>query len=396
MSHPRKQADGLVLSLPRDAGEALSWWRFEDGALVESGLDIDPLSASLFDMTEPARKIFALLPASISRADWAALQEELPLQQAEALAARSLAENAIGGLDKVHAVARAHRPVGGAGADGDADAVPAILLAVLVGKAELAGGLALLADRGIDPSHVVPSYCVARQAADLAGEDCAIVAVGGEAIFVGEGLLMPAEPTLEEMLAPGRQAVEVAPSAVEQALAAILADPPIDMLAGPFARRQPFVRLHAQQWKVLGWLLVAILVVTLLIGLVTWWRYGQAAEGADARSLAAIEAVIGEQPDLGAAETALDQRLARTGRGGAAFSVPLSALYQALQPTPQVSVRQLGYTADGTLAVSLAAPDAAPVNQVLTALQAAGYRVTAQSRVDDTGSSIFDLTVRGY
>lgn len=154
--------------------------------------------------------------------------------------------------------------------------------------------------------------------------------------------------------------------------------------------------MHAQQWKTLAIIFGAILIATLLIGVVTLLRYNAAADAADARALAAIEAKLGDQPDLAAAETALDQRLASNGQGAAAFSVPLSALYQALQPVPQVSVQQLGYLADGTLSAALSAPDAAPVNQLLATLQDAGYQVTANSRVDQSGAAVFEITVRGY
>ena len=396
MSTQERSATGLILALPREAGEALPWWRYEDGILVESGLDVHPLDASLFDLSKTGQRVIALLPTGISRAEWTNAEAGLAIPQAEALAARAMAQGAIGDAQSVHAVARAVEFSEDTADRDDGSARNVRLLAVLVERARLSGGLAALADLGIDPTHVVPAALVAWRAAGDAMQGDAVVRLAGEEIFVGEALIMPADASLLGTLAPDAEPVTTAPEIVEAALADTLANPIIDMLTGPFARKRRIPRLQAGQWRTLGWLVGATIVATLLIGIVTIWRYHNAAEEADERALAAIEAKLGDQPDLGAAEAALDQQLARSGRGAAVLSVPMSALYQAMQPVPQVTVRQIGYVGDGTLSVSLAAPDAAPVNQILRALQDAGYRVTGDSRVDATGASVFDITVRGY
>ena len=83
--------------------------------------------------------------------------------------------------------------------------------------------------------------------------------------------------------------------------------------------------------------------------------------------------------DATAAEAELDRRLAAAGGGPLAFSVPASALYDAMNDTPGVSLKTLSHRTDGTLTTTLAAPRVEDINKVLLALQARGYRVT---RVD--------------
>src|SRR3546814_9747998 len=85
--------------------------------------------------------------------------------------------------------------------------------------------------------------------------------------------------------------------------------------------------------------------------------------------------------DATAAEAEIDRRLAAAGGGPLAFSVPASALYDAMGDTPGVSLKTLSHRTDGTLPTTLAAPRVEDLNQVLLALQARGYRITAQPKI---------------
>src|SRR3546814_14685478 len=90
----------------------------------------------------------------------------------------------------------------------------------------------------------------------------------------------------------------------------------------------------------------------------------------------------------------LDRRLAAAGGGPLAFSVPASALYDAMRDTQGVTLKSLSHRTDGTLTTTLAAPRADDLNQVLLALQARGYRVTAQPLAGTDGQQMANITVR--
>jgi general secretion pathway protein L len=59
-----------------------------------------------------------------------------------------------------------------------------------------------------------------------------------------------------------------------------------------------------------------------------------------------------------------------------------------------VSLKSLSHRADGTLTTMLAAPRVEDVNQVLLALQARGYRVTAQPMAGTDGQQMAQVTIR--
>src|SRR3546814_1010393 len=98
--------------------------------------------------------------------------------------------------------------------------------------------------------------------------------------------------------------------------------------------------------------------------------------------------------DATAAEAELDRRLAAAGGGPLAFSVPASALYDAMRDTQGVTLKSLSHRTDGTLTTTLAAPRADDLNQVLLALQARGYRVPAQPMAGTDGQPLANITVR--
>src|SRR3546814_10111554 len=87
----------------------------------------------------------------------------------------------------------------------------------------------------------------------------------------------------------------------------------------------------------------------------------------------------------------LDRRLAAAGGGPLAFSVPASALYDAMRDTQGVTLKSLSHRTDGTLTTTLAAPRADDLNQVLLALQARGYRVTAQPMAGTDGQQMANI-----
>jgi general secretion pathway protein L len=69
-------------------------------------------------------------------------------------------------------------------------------------------------------------------------------------------------------------------------------------------------------------------------------------------------------------------------------------LYQSLKDYPAVSVRSLGHASNGTLSVTLASPRIEDVNDVLKALQARGYTITAQPMQGGDGMQMGNVTIR--
>ena len=367
-------SNGLLVQLPVAADQALHWWRVADGAIVDAGCDPNVAAAA----GEDVGTIIALVPVADAPL-YSLDRPDLPVKQAEAVAARQVLARSLG---PAHAAASV---------EGDAD-----MIGTLVTDARLAHGLALLKGQGLTPDYAIPAALVARHIFQASDALAVRVELMGEGQWASAAAVYPAEDTLTTALAPDVAPMLAEPDAVDKALAAVFAAPLCNLLTGKFAPRTGGQVADAKQWRVLIILLIAALVVTLCIGAATYWRFANARDAADARALAAASKVVGPQTDLAAAEGAIDARLVRDGRGAAVMSAQVAALYQAMQGTPQVSMRQLRYTPDGTLLATMAAPTSEAANAVLLHLQNNGYKVTATARTDDSGAQVVDLSIRGY
>ena len=62
--------------------------------------------------------------------------------------------------------------------------------------------------------------------------------------------------------------------------------------------------------------------------------------------------------------------------------------------TPGVTLKSLAHRTDGTLTTTLAAPRVDDINAVLLALQAHGYRITAQPMAGTDGQQMANVTIR--
>ena len=363
---------GLLVELPVRAGQPLHWWRLAHGAVVDSGMDI-----GLPDMDDGDR-IVALVP--VSHAPVFILDRtDLPARQAEAVAARQLAARSLGDVQVATAVA----------------VNDASIMGAVVSNAVLTQGLALLADMDIAPDFVIPAALVARTIW-FEGDAAVVEAdVMGERQCASDSAAFAADDSLATVLTPNIAPMVATDELVTAALESLFAMPNCNFLTKKFAPKNAHP-IDARRGKILIGLLGAALVLTLAIGLASWWRFAAAAAAADARALTALSKAIGPQNDVASGESALDARLAREGRGAAVMSAPLSALYQAMQAAPQVSLRQLRYTPDGTMLATMAAPTSEAANAILLRLQQDGYKVTATTRTDDSGAQVVDVTIRGY
>lgn len=366
----------LLVELPLGADAPLHWWRVADGALVAQGHDREatPLEGE---------QIIALVPVADAPL-YTLPTPDLPVKQAVALAARQLAARALG--REPHAVARWFE---------GADAATAMQGATIDGI-RLRQGLAMLETLGLVPNAVVPAAMVARHIWWSCDAEAVEAQVMGKVQWASTAAVFPSDPVLTAALNPAVAPMQASDAMVAEALAAMCRQPSPDFLTGAFAAQRKGQGVSARQWRTLLFLLLAALLVTLAIGVSSWWRFTAAAEDADTRALAALSKALGPQTDLVAGESALDARLAREGRGAAVMSAPLAALYTAMQGAPQVSLRQLRYTSDGTMLATMAAPTSDAANAILARLQQDSYTVTATARTDDSGAQVVDVTIRGY
>ncbi len=341
-------------------------WRVADGEWQDCG----PLSGFVAMGDEAA--IMAIIAPADARCTWLSLPDLEP-KQAEGVARIRVAEHSLG---SVHSVAR-H-----IGDD--------VVITATISPAVMEQGLARLMLRGLNPDIVIPAGLVV----DAHPDRVAKAEFDSLTVLRGPSFSIPDEPVFHDLLVGDTPVENVDAEALRFMLVAASEHPLLNLREGLFAKRVRTEWLTAQQRKWLARLLGGLVVATMLLGLVTWAKYRSATAAEDDRALAAAQKIDPSIQDIAQAEAALDRAFAQKGMAKGRFA-PLSAgLWRSVKSSPNVSVRELRYGADGILTVVLAAPDANSVNKALIAIQQDGYRVTAMPRQDNSGATLVDLTMR--
>lgn len=356
----------IVTRFPAHEFDNPTIWRVIDGEWIDQGVLSD------FVAIGDEATVIALVAPADARCAWTALPDLEP-KQAEGVARIRATEHSLG---NVHSVAR---HIGG-------DSV----VTATIASAAMEQGLARLILRGINPDIVIPMGLVVESS----GDHVLRAEFDGTTVLRGEDFAIPDEQAFRDLLV-GDAALENVPTdMMREMLIAASERPMLNLREGLFAKRIRTEWLTAQQRKWIVRLLVALAAASLLIGLVTWAKHKSATSAENDRALAAAQKIDPSIQDIEQAEAALDRARARKGMAKGRFS-PLSAgLWRSVQSSPNVSLREVRYGADGILTVVMAAPDANSANTALIKIQQDGYRVTATPRQDTTGATLVDLTMR--
>ncbi|KPF92807.1 hypothetical protein IP81_05220 [Novosphingobium sp. AAP83] len=371
MVQPETSPDGLIVLVSARPDHLWHWWRVRDGVAG---------AAQAFDASaEPAPwgevgDVTVLVPPSDAPVRDCAMPD-MPLAQALAAERMGLAQ---GGLE----AATRHVAVG-ADAGG--------LLSCAVSASYMDRWIAALAEHGIDPVALVPASLVLPRAegslmlADLGGQ---LLARTANAAFAGEAALV-------EALAGGLPQTALDDDEVSQRLAEVHANPPLNLRQGVYALRRVSV-FRTGNW--IGLLRMAataaLLALLLMLVWVVKWNLDSLVE--ETHALELVQKRFPGATDLDSAERLINAELAKRGQGGASFSAPAAALLETIRPIPAVRLRDLGYSADGTLRFTVAAPRAEDVNTVLISLQNQGWKVTVPPALapDPTGATVAAITLR--
>lgn len=367
-----------VAALGGDNAVRPAWLRVDDGVIVDSGQDdgwVDawerPQSADADD------RLIALAPAADVPLRWYHYPDAAPAQAAAAARLDALRES-LGEAPALHVVAG--QPV---------QAGQAVPVAVTT-HAAMTAWTEWLTAQGLSPAALVPS------AATVPPPDpdaLWIADVGSEAIVRTDDRAFLSDPELDPLIAGERVVAPLDPERMREALLLSLAAPPLDLLSGAWKPKRSWA-LDPALLRIAKRLLIALVVVSLLIPIIYAIRLTADTSRADKAAVGTAKKAGVTASDAEAAEAELDRRLAAAGGGPLAFSVPASALYDALRDTPGVSLKTLSHRTDGTLTTTLAAPRVDDINKVLLALQAHGYRITAQPMAGTDGQQMANVTIR--
>ena len=373
----------LLLWLPTqaaltDGGADAAWLRVDDGVIVDSGQDDGRVDAWEKPRDDGADdRLIALAPAADVPLRWRSYPDAAPAQAA-AIARVDTLRDSLGDAALLHVVAG--QP---------ADAGQAVPVAVTT-HAAMTAWTDWLKAQGLSPAAIIPA---AATVPPPDADSLWSTELGREQILRSDDRSFASDPELDPLIAAGRPIAPLDADRMREALLLSLSAPPLDLLSGAWQPK----RSWAIDPAMVTWmkrLAVALLIVTLLIPIIYAIRINADIARADAAAVATAKKAGVTASDAAAAEAELDRRLAAAGGGPLAFSVPASALYDALRDTPGVALKTLSHRTDGTLSTTLAAPRTEDINAVLLALQAHGYKITAQPMAGTDGTQMATVTVR--
>ncbi|WP_077148375.1 type II secretion system protein GspL [Sphingopyxis sp. KK2] len=372
----------LLLWLPPAAalGERAdaAWLRVDDGVIVDSGQDegwVDAWEKPRDDGADD--RLIALAPAADVPLRWRHYPDAAPAQAA-AIARIDTLRDSLGDASLLHIVAG--QPV---------DAGQAVPVAVTT-HAAMTAWTDWLKAQGLAPAAIIPA---AATVPPPDADSLWTVELGREQILRSDDRSFVSDPELDPLIAAGRPIAPLDADRMREALLLSLAAPPLDLLSGAWQPKRSWA-IDPAMVRWMKRLAAALLVVTLLIPILYAIRVNADIARADEAAVAAAKKAGVTAGDAATAEAELDRRLAAAGGGPLAFSVPASALYDAMRDTPGVALKTLSHRTDGTLSTTLAAPRTEDLNAVLLALQARGYKVTAQPMAGTDGNQMANITVR--
>lgn len=378
----------LLLWLPRIAAlgdrsaPPPAWLRVDDGVIVDSGQDegwVDAWERSGEHRGEAGEddRLIALAPAADAPLRWLSYPDAAPAQAAAAARIDALRDS-LGDAAALHIVA------------GEPVEAGQVVPVATTTHAAMRAWTGWLEAQGLAPAAILPAAALVPPPEPDA---LWLAEVGGERIIRTPDRAYASDPEIDPLIAAGRTIAPLDAGRMQQVLLLSLAAPALDLLSGAWKPKRRWA-VDPGLLRLAGRGLLALLLVSVAIPVVHAVRLASDTRRADAAAVAAAKQAGIAAPDASAAEAEIDRRLAAAGGGPLAFSVPASALYDAMRDVPGVTLRTLAHRTDGTLTTTLAAPRIDDVNQVLLALQARGYRITAQPMAGTDGQQMANVTIR--
>ncbi|MBN8814996.1 MAG: general secretion pathway protein GspL [Sphingomonas sp.] len=361
-------SDIVALFLPARPKDSWRWLTIRDGVIASRG---DGLPGR--DQPPEATTV-AIAPADAVVLHWADLPDR-SLAQATAAARLLVAEASVTPLGDLHvAVGQeeglSERPVGA------------------VAAGQMSDWLAMLAESGFEAASVVPSPMLLPRP----DEGYVIGDLGDGRVVRGPSSGFADEDGLTALIVGDAPVATLDRDAMEAAIVAALADPPLDLRQGAFALR----KRAAIDWALvrrLAWLIAAIMSVTLLITLVQIVRYNLSAASLEAQADALARDGLARGETVNDAGQQLTDRLSRLRGGGAGFSRTAASVSAAVAAVPGAEITGLSFDPSGKLRVSLATQTQGQIVDVQTRLAAAGFSAEPSTFTGGAGRLTGVLTV---
>lgn len=345
---------GLVL-IP---GAPLRWWRYADGAPVESGEGM-PLAGD-------GEAVAAVYPASETTV-LPSVGAGMPRAQALAIGRRLAAETVLTPVDELHVAAGDHVAV--------------------VDNARFSAWLAELAAAGLSPVPVIPAQLVPE--APEAG--FVRLPISEEVVLRGADIACLSDPAIDAVVTAGAMLEDLPAEEAAMALARAVEAAEVDLRQGPFGPPRawgpsgPFLKLC-------GVLAGLILLATLLTPLMLAIRLHASADALDRRSDNLARTVVAKE-EL-EPRAALERRMVALRGPGLGFGPTAAAILTVVKAEKGSSLAALSFDGQGVARATVQAPSDAALNTMASALAAYGFKVDRGPTSVTNGNRRTEFTMR--
>jgi len=364
-----------IILLPPEREAPPLWYRVDGDRIARRGKGTDWLPpAHEEDSAAPVGEVLLVLPPHATTLHWIACPGMTARQGATAARLMAL-EASIGEGEGLHAVVAAHD-------DAEAPHVVAV-----TSQSAMAHWVDWCEVHGIGHASIVPAALLVP-----APEDGFVRASVGTADVVrGSNTAFAGDEAMARLIIGDAPVADVPADSIDTALLRALDEPPLDLRQGSFARRSGRLFDRAR-WTRIAVMLGGIVLASLLISLIAILRLNTEASRLDAQTVALARTVDPTVSDPAAAENRVAGLLAaRGGRGG--FTGTMAGLMTAMQVNPNVVLTSVNQGADGSLRVQFAANRAEEINEVLIAIQEAGWRISANAVQQRGARLVADIMV---
>lgn len=366
---------GFIISIPAGEGQQPLWMRIAEGQMVQHGAGAGWFNATGLAELPKGERVMLVAPVGLTNLHWTDFPD-LPPRQGRAAARLMALDASIGPAETLHVATNE------AAASEDRHNV------AVVARSQMADWLRWAQHHGLDPDIILPAALLLPHPE----EGFVRGIIGGETVLRGPDSALSAQDSFAASIIAEAPVTDIGADEVNAAAIAALADPPLNLRQGDFAKRGRRLLDWAAIRRIAA---LAGLVASgsLIIALILMMKYGLAVGAVDAESLALARTVLPRVESAAEAQAQLDARLMERG-GGLGFSGAAAGLFMAMRDAPNVSIANMTHSADGTLRVTLSAPRVEDINMVLVALQESGFAVTAAPQQGQGGQALADVTVR--
>lgn len=364
-----------IILLPSEREAPPIWYRVDGDQIVRRGKGTAWLPPEHDGAPEAAvGQAMLVLPPHATTLHWIACPGMTARQGATAARLMAL-EASIGEGAQLHAVTAAND-------DAEAPHVVAV-----TSQSAMAHWIAWCEAHGIGQASIVPAALLLP-----APEDGFVSAsVGHDNVVRGSDTAFAGDDALAALIIGDAPVTSVPADSIDVALLQALDEPPLDLRQGSFAHRSPALFDRAR-WTRIGIMIGGIALASLLISLITILRLNAETARLDAQTVALARTVDPAISEPAGAESRIAGLLAaRGGRGG--FTGTMAGLMTAMQVNPNVVLTNVNQGADGSLRVQLAANKAEEINEVLIAIQEAGWRLSANAVQQRGARLVADIMV---